>query len=54
MQRVKPFEIPSILESLSADVKSGKMTLEAAALGLHRAGWMNYIDTDKAKSLLKL
>ena len=28
MQETKPFEIPGILESLSDDVKSGKMTLE--------------------------
>lgn len=48
----KPFEIPSIINSLSADVKSGKMTLEAAALELHRAGWMNFVDIEKVKTIL--
>ena len=54
MQETKPFEIPGILESLSDDVKSGKMTLEEAALELYRSGWMNFIDSDRAKRLLHL
>jgi hypothetical protein len=54
MQETKPFEIPGILESLSDDVKSGKMTLEEAALELYRSGWMNFIDIDRAKRLLQL
>ena len=54
MQETKPVEIPGILESLSDDVKSGKMTLEEAALELYRSGWMNFIDIDRAKRLLQL
>lgn len=51
---MKPFNIPSILESLKTDVSSGKITIREAAEELHVAGWMNFIDEDKAKTLLKI
>lgn len=54
MQKRKPFDIPSIMESLSADVKSGKTTLEDAALELYRANVTSSIDIGKTKEILKL
>lgn len=48
------FNIPSILDSLRADVASGEMTIREAAEELHEAGWMNCIDEAKAKRLLKV
>ena len=50
----KPFEIPNILESLKADVESGEITLREAAEELYKAGWMNFVDEEKAKRLLRL
>ena len=50
----KPFDIPTITDSLRADVLSGKITIEDAALELHRAGWSTYIDVEKTRRLLKL
>lgn len=49
-----PYSIPSILESLRADVLGGILTIQEAAAELHAAGWMNYIDVAKAKRLLEL
>ena len=46
--------IPSILESLRADVENGKITIRDAAEELHEAGWTNYIDEEKTMSLLHL
>lgn len=51
---MKTFNIPNILESLKADVDSGKITICEAAEELHVAGWLNYIDEEKAKALLKV
>lgn len=48
------YNIPSILESLRADVEIGKITIREAARELHEAGWTNYIDEEKTKSLLHL
>ena len=52
--RKTAFEIPNILESIKTDVSCGNITIREAAEELHRAGWMNYIDEDKAKALLKI
>ena len=49
----KPYEIPSILHSLAADLADEVITLEDAAAELCRAGYMNYIDEDKAARLLR-
>lgn len=50
----KPFDIPTITDSLRADVLSGKITIDDAALELHRAGWSTCIDVEKTRRLLKL
>lgn len=52
--RKEPYNIKSILESLHDDVKSGKLSLQAAARELHLAGWTNYVDEEKTRQLLKL
>ena len=51
--RIKPFEIPSILESYRNDVVAGEITIEQAAIELYKAGWMCFDATD-AKRLLGL
>lgn len=48
------FHIPGILDSLRADVESGKITLREAAMELHMAGWVNFVDEEKAKRLLRV
>ncbi len=53
-ERVDPFEIPNILESLKADIENKKISIREAAEELHAAGWTNCIDEDKAKTLLKV
>ena len=51
---MKTFNIPSIVDSLKADVESGKITIRQAAEELFEAGWMNFIDETKTKELLKI
>lgn len=48
------FNIPSIIDSLKAEVESGKISIRQAAEQLCEAGWMNFVDEAKAKSLLKI
>jgi hypothetical protein len=48
------YNLKPINEKLKDDVKAGKITIEEAARELHKAGWMNYIDVEKAKRLLEL
>ena len=50
----KKMEIKTILESLKEDVQNGSITIYQASVELFESGWLNYIDTDKAKRLLKL
>lgn len=45
--------IPGILTSLRAEVDAGTMTIEQAAQELCRAGWTNFVDTEKAAALLR-
>lgn len=54
MKRKEPYYVPSITESLAAEVKSGEITLYEAAVELHRAGWTNFIDEEGIKRLLSL
>ena len=54
MKRKEPYKIKSILESLREDVIIGEITLEEAAIELHRAGWSNFVDEEKTKRLLGL
>lgn len=54
MKRKEPFDIPSITESLASDVTSGRITLHEAAVELHEAGWMNFLDLDRTRRLLSL
>ena len=49
---MKAFEIPSILDSLRHDAEAGLITIRQAAAELHEAGWMNWIDEEKAYRLL--
>lgn len=51
---MKAFNIPSITQSLRADVDEGRITLYEAAEELHISGWTNYIDVEKTKRLLGL
>lgn len=46
--------LKTILESTKEKVESGKITIREAAIILHKAGWINFIDIDTTKSLLKL
>ena len=48
------FEIPTILESLKADVDAGKITLHDAAIELCKAGWLNFVDIESTRELLRL
>lgn len=52
MKPKEAYDIPGITESLSHDVKSGKITLHDAAVELYRAGWTTSVDEKKAKRLL--
>jgi hypothetical protein len=47
-------KIKNILDSLSEKVESGKITLKEAAIELHKAGWINFVDIESTKRLLKL
>lgn len=49
-----PFNVPSIVESLKADVSCGRITIREAAEELHEAGWTNFVDEEKTKRLLDL
>ena len=51
---MKPFNVPNILVSLKRDIEGGKITIREAAEELYQAGWMNHIDEDRVKSLLKI
>lgn len=44
----------TILQSLKEKVEGGKMTLREAAIRLHEAGWINFIDEETTRRLLKL
>lgn len=54
MKQKEPYYVPSITESLAAEVKSGEITLREAVVELHRAGWTNYVDEERTKRLLSL
>ena len=54
IRKMKSFNFPDILESLKIDVIHGKITISQAAEELYNAGWMNYIDEEKTKVLLKI
>lgn len=45
------FNIPNILESLANDIENGS-TWEEVAGELCKAGWMPYVDIEKAKRLV--
>lgn len=49
---MKAFEIPSILSSLRSDIEEGRITIRQAAVELCESGWMNWVDEEKAQSLL--
>lgn len=46
--------VKTIIESLKEDVENGKISVRKAAVRLHEAGWTNFIDIDRTRSLLKL
>ena len=46
------FEIPSILTSLRNDIEEGHITIRQAAVELCEAGWMNFVDEERAWGLL--
>lgn len=46
--------IKNILDSLRVDVLAGRLTLREAAVELCRAGWMNFVDEETARRLLRL
>ena len=48
----KPYEIPSILQSLRQDVDTGRLTIGQAAEELCDAGWTNFVDIVRTKTLL--
>lgn len=43
-----------IFESLRERVITGSLTIREAAIMLHKTGWINFIDVDATKELLKL
>ena len=51
--KVKPFEIPNILESYRNEVIAETITIEQAAIELYKAGWMCF-DAADAKRLLEI
>lgn len=48
------YKIKNILDSLRDDVLSGEIDLYDAAVELYDAGWINWIDTETTKRLLKI
>ena len=48
----KPFNIPNILESLADDLENGS-SWEDVAETLYETGWIPYVSTDKAKSVME-
>jgi hypothetical protein len=51
---MKALRIKNILNSLEEKIESGNITIREAAIELHKAGWINYIDIDTTKKLLGL
>lgn len=51
---MKALRIKNILNSLEEKIGSGNITIREAAIGLHKAGWINYIDIDTTKKPLGL
>lgn len=51
---MKALRIKNILNSLEEKIESGNMTIREAAIELHKAGWINYIDIDTTKKPLGL
>ncbi len=51
---MKALRIKNILNSLEEKNESGNITIREAAIELHKAGWINYIDIDTTKKLLGL
>ena len=43
---MKALRIKNILNSLEEKIESGNITIREAAIELHKAGWINYIDID--------
>ena len=50
--RKKPFDIPSIHESLAMDLVAGQITPEEAANELCRTNWTPYVDLERTQQLL--
>lgn len=50
----KEFYIKTITESLREKVLCGKYSLRKATEELYKAGWLNYIDEEKARIILNL
>ena len=40
------YDIPNILQSTAAKLKSGKITMRQAQERLYNAGWFNYIPSE--------
>lgn len=51
---MKALRIKNILNSLEEKIESGNITIREAAIELHKAGLINYIDIDTTKKLLGL
>ena len=51
---MKALRIKNILNSLEEKIESGNITIREAAIELHKADWINYIDIDTTKKLLGL
>ena len=48
----KRYDIPSIFESLAADVISGMITMEEAACELNRCNYTPYVDIERTQKIL--
>lgn len=48
----KEFQIKTIDESIREKVLSGKYSLRKATEELYKAGWLNFIDEEKARIIL--
>ena len=51
---MKALRIKNILNSLEEKIESGNISIREAAIELHKASWINYIDIDTTKKLLGL
>lgn len=54
MSNQKPFDIPSLKESVKSDYENGLISLRQAAIEFYKASYTNFIDVKYARKALGL